>query len=198
MLKTIISDCDGVILDWRNSFAAWMGSIGEHVADDSGDVRYDMTTLFPEITSKQIFDRMVEFAGSVEFSRLPYYPGAIEGILNLRQTFPEARFVVLTAVGDAANAHELRAKNLERLGIDELILCPFGQSKRSWLDTMHGPAIFIEDHPDQAAAGRDAGHATYLVEHVYNRDVQVPGVTRVSGWIDIARHAIDTFGRKAA
>lgn len=193
VIRTIITDCDGVLVDWRAGYNSWMVSEGYRLVDDSHDPRYDMTTAFPDLSAQQILDEMARFNHAVEFSRLPFYEDVEAGVAALKAHLPAADLLVMTAIGYSERKHELRTMNLSPLGISELRLVEPWVSKLPRLREVGGPAIFIEDSFDQALAGVEAGHETFLITRPWNIGKDHAAVTRVSGWAELVGEVRDRY-----
>lgn len=197
MLKTIVLDCDGVILDWHLGFYHWMRAQGHTVLTPYPNL-YAMTDAHPGKTKEEVFAHIPVFNTTPSFAQLEPCEGALAGIAALKQIFPQARIVILTAVGEAEETGLYRQQNLSGLPIDELILVPLHQSKRSWLEAMEGPAMFVEDHPGNAAIGAEVGMTSILIDRPWNRDGTPAGAERAMGWPQIVEIARRTFLRQEA
>lgn len=196
-LKNIVTDCDGVVLDWHLGFYHWMRAKGETVLTPYPNL-YAMTDAHPGKTKEQVFAEIPVFNTTPDFAKLTYCEGALDGILALKALFPEARIIVLTAVGEAEETKTHRRENLKGLPIDELILVPLHLSKRAWLEQIEGPAMFIEDHPGHAGVGAEIGMTSILIDRPWNRDPAPAGVIRAMGWPDIVEIARSKFLQKEA
>lgn len=196
-LKTIVLDCDGVILDWHLGFYSWMIAKGETVLTPYPD-RYDMTDAHPGKTKEQVFAEIPVFNALPDFGKLVPCEGAIEGIAALKALFPDARVVIMTAVGESEATKTYRRENISGLPIDELILVPLHVSKRAWLEQINGPAMFVEDHPGHAGVGAELGLTSILIDRPWNRDPMPAGVVRAMGWPDIVDIARTRFLQQAA
>lgn len=197
MLETIVLDCDGVILDWHLGFYDWMRAQGHEVAHPY-PAEYAMTSSYPGKTKDEIFAHIPTFNVSPDFGRLAQCHGAFAGVLALKIAFPAARVVVLSAVGDAPETHQMRRDNLAELPIDEIVLVPHGVSKRPWLEKMAKPAVLVEDHPGHAAAAAELGFTAVLIDRPWNRDESPKGVHRVRSWADVYSTVIRHHTARAA
>ena len=60
MNNIVLTDCDGVLLNWRDSFDSWM--MRQHGIFATGDVRvYDQTERYED---EEIWKKIVEFNSS--------------------------------------------------------------------------------------------------------------------------------------
>ena len=188
MFKTIILDCDDVILDWRLGFSLWMKAKGWEVTNPyPTDQR--MLGAFPGKSWDEIRVEMPDFNRSPAFSRLSFLPDAPDGVAALRESFPDSTLVILTASGADPKTREMREINLAGLPFDHLIMLDLHGSKAEWLAQAVKPALFIDDHPRHAEAAANLGMTTLLFDRPWNRDHAHPAVTRISGWkavIDLA------------
>jgi hypothetical protein len=157
--------------------------------------RYDLTPAFPDLTRDEIFAEIPIFNQSPAFYHLEYCDGALEGIHGLRGLYPEARTVILTAVGDDAATRAGRRKNLENVPFDALVMVPLHVSKRPWLEKIERPAIIVEDHAVHASTAAELGFTSILLDWPWNRPDATtsdgkpitihPNVVRARTWEDV-------------
>lgn len=194
MPSTIVLDCDGVILDWRQGFYEWIKVWGYTAVFPPHPADYTMITACPDKTEEQIRLDMARFNASEDFARLSFCEGAEAGVNALRAAFPTSRIVVLTAVGQSDRTLALRRRNLAVLPIDEVICVPLGASKRRWLETFARPGLIVEDHPDHAAEAIELGFGAILVDRPWNRAFAHHEIERVASWNEV----VDASRRRLA
>ena len=198
MLKNIVLDCDGVILDWHLGFYDWMRAQG-HTVTHPYPTDYAMTQAHPGKSKDEIWANIPIFNRSPDFGRLAPCDGAEDGIRSLKARFPATPITVLTSVGDAPETRLMRRESLAHLPIDELILVPLGVSKRSWLEKFTGPALLVEDHPGHATDAAELGFTSILIDRPWNRDLDDPQIERARSWAEIVAIAARRFpGNRAA
>lgn len=166
--KHLITDADGVLVNWNESFNDFMESKGHRLIDETAyaiSARYD-------IDGEAALDYIRYFNNSEHIVNLKPIIGAQNTIAKLHKS--GMKITVVTSLSDSPEAKINRTKNLENLFGDvfeEIICLEMGASKTAVLNNLDLPGcFFIEDHPMQAEAGAQAGLRSVLIEHPYNKD----------------------------
>ena len=97
-------------------------------------------------------------------------------------------FECLTSQSEDIYAGYLRKYNLEMLFgkvITECTCIATGSDKDEHLKKWEPGHWWIEDKPQNAIAGLEAGHKPILITHPYNKDFEHEGVRRADTWEDI-------------
>ena len=170
--KTILTDVDGVVLNWVDSFCAWMSSKGYNTHDEwFGD--YGLAKWFG-ITDEEVLSRIAEFNTSAQVGFINPMPEAPKYIRKL--TDHGFKFRAITSLGDCPYAAELRRWNLKRIfgdwTFDQVICLPLRASKEETL--IHQKKLFgdgvktiwIEDHSNNARAGDTIGFHSIVYAHM--------------------------------
>lgn len=192
MPRTIVLDCDGVILDWRRAFHAWLRLRDPRAVLAQPD-DYSMLSALPGRTMADIQAAVEAFNRSADFAHLPYCDGAEAGVRTLRVRYPDARIVVLTSVGAADVTAELRRANLSGLPIDDVICTPLHVSKEPRMAEMPAPALIVEDHHHHAQTAAELGLAAILIDRPWNRAHHHPKVERARDWTHVLEIAAARF-----
>jgi hypothetical protein len=97
------------------------------------------------------------------------------------------RFVAITACLNEPEVVAARQRNLKAaFGFEwEAVHC-IGLSlcKKDALK-LYPKSIWVDDLPHHAAAGAALGHRSFLIDKLYNQDVEHPDVTRVIDWHEL-------------
>jgi beta-phosphoglucomutase-like phosphatase (HAD superfamily) len=182
--KLILSDCDGVLLDWEWAFDVWMQEHGfEEVAGSK--LNYDMAVRYG-ISKEQVTKLIRIFNESAAIGFLPALRDAVFYVKRLHEEHSYV-FHCITSLSLDANAQRLRKMNLQKLfgkTVFERIVClDTGADKQEVLEEYKGTGlIWIEDKPENAIAGYNAGLQSLLVQHEHNMNYQQEGVTVVKNW----------------
>lgn len=184
----IITDCDGVLVDWMEIYHKWITNEGYIKKNDSYELheRYSM-----EEDISDTFIRHFNMSAEVEF--LPPLRDSIKYVRKLHEEHGIS-FHCITAMGTNKKSHILRKKNLENLfgktAFAELDCVKRGKDKKPLLQEYTGEdVIWIEDSVDNAIVGHYAGLKTFLMVHEHNVDRELPeGIIRVNNWKEIYEH----------
>ena len=180
----ILTDCDGVLLDWETTFVEWMGTKG--FTPDPGEFGYEMAKRFG-MKKQKVKDLIREFNESAWIGYLKPYKDAVWGVEQLAAK--GWRFGAITSLSEDEYAGKLRAYNLEQLFGDvfEFVECiGTGADKDDallpYLDT---GCMWVEDKPENAELGANMGLNSILMTHPFSKDYSHEDVTRVDNWKEI-------------
>lgn len=181
MEKIILTDCDGVILNWESQFHSWMNARGYNITKNSVYEIHDTYGIAQHRAEKCI----EEFNTSAYIIGLPAFRDALSGVATLKER--GYRFIAITSVGDNPYTEILRKINLENLfGKDtflEVHCLSESKGKKSTLDKFNNSGLpWIEDLPKNAKLGADLGLNTFLIDHPYNQYFEDDRITRVQNW----------------
>jgi len=124
----ILTDCDGVLVDWIKIYNEWMEEEGFRKLNSSYELheRYGL----PEAGS----DRMIRFFNmSAEIEHLPPHKDAIKYVRKFHEDHG-VTFHCVTALGSNKRSHLLREKNLKNSGEIPRYRCDMG-----WRFDQDGP-----------------------------------------------------------
>ena len=105
-----------------------------------------------------------------------------------------ATFHCVTALGSNKRSHVLREKNLKNLfgptAFSKVDCVARGKYKQPVLEKYRDTdAIWVEDSIKTALMGYELGLTTFLINHDYNINEDIPeGIIRVDGWKEIYEH----------
>lgn len=186
MNKTILTDVDGVLLDWEHSFTEWMNLNGYFQQADTNQ-HYDIGHRYG-LSSNKAHQLVREFCSSAWVRFLPVFRDARSGVAHLVEA--GYTFVAITSLSNDPMAAKLRMRNLEDIfgkGVfTELTCLPTGSGKRDALAKYAGSGLYwIEDNVQNAIDGAELGLKSILVEHGHNAVCEHKEVMRVADWASI-------------
>ena len=184
MNKIIAIDCDGVLLNWEQSFDDWMAFQGfpKHASD-----HYDVSMNY-HMNKGQCEVLVKIFNESAWMKFLKPIEGAVENVKKLADL--GYKFHVITSQTLDKKANQLRKENLKEVFGDvfEQIEClDTGADKDEALSKIPEGTIWIEDKPANAELGSRLGLVALLLDlphnQVYNEDNTL--VQRIKNWTEI-------------
>lgn len=183
MHKILLTDIDGVVLDWQAHF------------NDYLDKYYPDQELFdPTVFAQgeQTGKIIKEFNNTAWIGFLKPWKDSIEVLTELKNL--GWKIYGCTSMGTDQYANALRKKNVENLMPDvftQLDIIPFMQPKGNWLSQWRGSgAIWVEDKWSNAILGADMGIKTFLMKQSYNSKHDYAGVEKVDNWRQIYNKVI--------
>jgi hypothetical protein len=186
-MKKILTDCDGVLLDWETPFHDWMKARGY---DKMDAITYHMHELYPGMAKNDAKRLVKEFCNSAWIVGLPVLGDADFGVAEL---FNHGyRFNVITSLSLDPFAQKLRRINIDEMlggdAFDELICLDTGADKDEALSKYAGTGYWwIEDKPENCDTGLKYGLKPILIDHPHNRWYDNPNVVRVKNWEEVCK-----------
>ena len=168
--KIILTDCDGVCLDWEFAFHTWMETNGHNLADGN---TYSVCNQY-SITKEQADRLVAQFNSSAHMGFLPPLRDAQYYIKLLAERLGY-RFVAVTSLSSDVYAQKLRTCNLNKLFGDGTFVdyhyLPCGADKDDILEELshkYYGSIWVADKYVNAEAGAKVGFDALLIEHGHN------------------------------
>lgn len=170
--KYILTDVDGVCLDWEEAFDIWMANQGHTPVKDYKKM-YGIHNRFN--IQKPVSRHMVRmFNTSASIGFLPPLRDA-QHYIKLMHEKHKYKFIAVTSLSLDPYAQKLRERNLSKLFGDntfEKVIClDTGADKDEILcelsETYNG-CYWIEDKPENAEVGAACGFESLLVRHGHN------------------------------
>ena len=189
--KIILTDCDGVLLNWEYAFSCWMEQHG-HTAIEGGNLLYDIGKRF-DLTKEQAKQQIKIFNESAAIGFLPALRDAMFYVKRLHEEHGY-EFHCITSLSTDPNAYKLRKMNLEKLfgptAFTRLVCLDTGADKDAALEEYRDSDLFwIEDKLENAEAGLNFGLRPILMEHGFNmHDTLSTGIHKVVNWKEIYIH----------
>jgi hypothetical protein len=189
-LKTknlILSDADGVLLDWEWAFTVWMQEKGYTIADGHKKT-YALHHWFTDLELPEARKLIIQFNESAAIGFLPAFRDSMFYVKRLHEEHGY-KFRVITSLSLDANAGRLRDMNLRKLfgdAIDSVVCLDTGADKDEALAPYKGTGLYwIEDKPSNADLGLELGLKSLLVEHGHNMHHDNANLPVVKSWKEI-------------
>lgn len=187
--KIILTDIDGVVLNWESQFHKWMKARGHDIVNYA---RYDISETYSMAYHKaEEYTR--DFNTSGYIMELPTFRDSLSGIAILKDA--GYKFIAITSVGDDYYTDKLRRVNLENLfGADTFVELHCINANKKPLLQQYRPIsdFWIEDTEHNAELGVELGYTTFLFNHLYNQNYQNSSVIRVNSWREVCKTIIGT------
>jgi hypothetical protein len=201
--RIILTDVDGVLLEWENHFTEWMlqrsyfnkevgeGYIGKKIYPytllDNKENTYEMAERFG-LTKTEVRKEIREFNKSAWMGNQAPMPDSQTWVKLLAAE--GWTFVPITSQTSDIPAQCLRKKRMGELFGDHIFtnyhILDTGADKDSALAEFHNTGLYwVEDKPKNALDGLKYGLKPILIDHPYNRDFNHPDVIRVNNWKQI-------------
>jgi len=184
MSKILLTDLDGVVLDWFGTFLHWLDV---QKINYKGDAERDDYSLSDIVDHPDPESLVIEFNSSTYFRYIPAY---VDAMIYLPKVKKELGYeiVAITSCSDKQKTIDLRTACLEDLfgkGFFKEINCiPLGGDKLPLLKG-YAPTYWIEDNTKNALKGIEAGHKVILMNKDYNEKDKAKGCIRLENWEDI-------------
>lgn len=183
--KLILTDCDGVLLDWVYSFDQWMARHGYR--KQRSDV-YDLAKAYG--IDKAESKRLVRMFN--ESANIAYLPPFRDAIKYIRKLHEEHGFVfhAITSLSTDPFAVRAREENLKRLfgetAFEKILCLDTGADKDGALEPYRDSyCVWVEDKPENAEVGHRLGLDSILIEHDHNLDFEHPDIPIAYNWREI-------------
>jgi hypothetical protein len=185
MKKIILTDADGVLLDWEYAFDVWMAQHGFKKQDS---LKYNIGKRYG-IDEEQGRKLIKIFNESAHMGFLPPLRDAMHYVKRLHEEHGYV-FHCITSLTTDENACELRKMNLRKLFgqtvFEKFIFLETGADKDGVLEQYKDTGYWwIEDKIVNCQVGTKVGLRSVLVEHGHNMDYNDPQIPRVKNWRDI-------------
>lgn len=171
MKKIILTDCDGVILDWEWAFHVWMKERG-FIPKLDGKMSYYLHDHFEDLDWQEAKRLIRIFNESAAIGFLPSLRDATYYVKRLHEEHGY-KFHCITSLSKDTNAHRLREMNIKKTfgptAFEKFVFLDTGADKDEALKEYEGSSLFwIEDKPVNADLGYKLGLKSILVEHEHN------------------------------
>lgn len=182
--KVILTDCDGVLLDWEYAFDQWMKRHG-YIVKETGSYLMDVKYGIEYKEAKKLI-RM--FNESAAIRKLPPLRDAIHYVKKLHQEHGYI-FHAITSLSNDQYSQHLRTKNLRELFGDTVfekyVYLDTGADKDEVLEEYRNTECWwIEDKPENADVGSEVGLNSVLVTHDHNKNYK-GNAKVVKNWSEI-------------
>lgn len=183
--KVILTDCDGVLLDWQVKFDTWVQRQGYRFRENYRS-HYGIDQQL-DISKETAHDLIARFNRGSDFEHLPPWRDSVDVVRRMHSQ--GWRFVVITTAGLHPWTWGLRRSNLDRVFgegiIEELhVLELHGDKGVKLIDYQDSGYHWIEDKPANADLGFDYGLQPVLMNTEFNRN-SIGNWPRVNTWKEI-------------
>jgi len=168
--RVILTDCDGVLMNWEYARNVWMQTQGYKIVDD-GQQHYDMKDRYnlPSSVSRRL---VRQFNESAAMGFLPPLRDAMYYVDLLHRKHGYT-FHMITALSNDEHAQMLRIQNCKKLfgetAFTKFIFCDTGEDKDEVLEPYRDSGLlWIEDKLLNAQTGDRLGLESIMVEHAHN------------------------------
>lgn len=181
--RIILTDVDGVLLDWEKHFGKWMDSKGYKTVDNAEQM-YSMVDRY-QTTKNEMRKLTTEFNNSAWMSTQEPMIGSQTWVKLLHAE--GWTFIPITSQTVDIPAQELRKRRLKELFggtvFENFFILETGADKDSALAEFHGTGLWwVEDKITNAEAGLDYGLKPLLYNHGYNQNFEHSKIIRVNDW----------------
>lgn len=180
--NVILTDIDGVVLNWEYAFNVWMAEHGHFVEERENPV-YDISKAYG--IDRAIGKRMVRMFN--ESAHIGFLPPLRDSMYYMKKLHEEHGFVfhAITSLSNNQNAQKLRIMNLQKLFgetlFEKFIILGCGDDKDEALEPYRNSGLlWVEDKIDNAQTGKSLGLDSVLMAHGHNRDEY--NIPRVQNW----------------
>ena len=185
--NVILTDVDGVLLNWEYAFDTWMQTHG-HSKIEGGQFKYNIGKRY-NISDAQGRQLIKYFNESAAIGFLPPLRDAMYYVKKLHEKHGFV-FHAITSLSLDKNAVHLREMNLKKLfgeTVFERIVClDTGADKDDALMPYKDSGLWwIEDKIDNCLVGTNLGLNSLLMEHGHNMDFEHIDIPRVKNWREV-------------
>jgi hypothetical protein len=168
--RIILTDVDGVLLNWGYAFKVWMEERG-HELQDAEVYKVDEMFQLERAYSKKLVRHFNESAA------IGFLPPLRDAIHYVRKLHEEHGYVfhAITSLSLDPHAARLREENLKKLfgetAFAKVVCLDTGADKDEALEPYRDSGfVWIEDKVENAEVGDKLGLDSILIEHGYNMD----------------------------
>lgn len=172
--KVIVTDVDGVLLNWEDAFQIWMEHQGFERVKGHQFIYNAAEQFGLNKTEGKKWVRLFNQSAAIGF--LPPLRDAQE-IVSLLNNNYGYRFVVCTSLSKDKAAQELRTRNLKKIFgdvFDEFVYLDTGADKDAALYKLakkYRGCLWIEDKLENCEVGAKVDFESVLMEHGYNMNL---------------------------
>lgn len=187
-MKLILTDCDGVLLDWEAKFIEWMGTKGFN--PDPSEFGYEMSHRFG-MKKPKVKELIREFN---ESSWIGFLGPHLDAVWGMEQLSAKGYFFgAITSLSEDVYAKKMREMNLAQLfptsRFDFVECIDTGADKDASLMPYKDSGMFwIEDKPENAQLGADLGLNAIMLRHQHNAKFDDARVKVVDNWAQLVKY----------
>lgn len=180
----ILTDCDGVILNWEEAFHKWMIDNGFERNDGHRD-KYHLSHQY-DMSGGEISLLIREFNDSSNIGFLKPFRDALDILPTL-----DATFTVITSLSKNKYSQYLRIRNIQNVFpdvvFDDFLFLDTGEKKTKVLKEFSGTNYYwIEDKFENALEGHQLGLKSILMLHDHNSEkAKKSNMLYAENWFEI-------------
>lgn len=189
--STILTDVDGVLLDWESAFHDWMTT--HHGHSQNGNYNSYWLEDRYDLPRHDIYNKVKEFNESSRIGFLEPFRDSVHYVKLLREKH-NFKFVAVTALSTEPTAIKLRKYNLSNVFDKNTFLDVFSietaACKREILTELSKQYMgcwWIEDKAENADVGTECGYRSILVKHRHNSSYTGSAFV-ANNWREIYEH----------
>lgn len=187
MKKIILTDVDGVLLDWEYAFDVYLQTHGFNKVE-GGHLKYDIGKRYG--IEREQGKKLIKIFN--ESAHIGFLPPLRDAMFYVKRLHEEHGYVfhAITSLSKDENAQELRKMNLRKLfgetAFEKFVFLDTGADKDEALEPYRDTGYWwIEDKIVNCQVGTGLGLNSLLVEHGHNMDYEDPEIPRVRNWKEI-------------
>jgi hypothetical protein len=185
--KIILTDIDGVALDWEYAFDVWMLQHGFNKVE-GGNLKYDIGKRYG--IDKDQAKKLIRMFN--ESAAIGFLPPLRDAMYYIKRLHEEHGFVfhAITSLSKDENAQALRCMNLKKLfgetAFEKFVFLDTGADKDDALEPYRDSGLFwIEDKYTNYQVGLDFGLKSMLMLHGHNVDYDPLNGKFVKTWKEV-------------
>ena len=190
--KIILTDADGVLLDWEYAFDVYLQQHGFNKVE-GGQFKYDIGKRYG--IEKDQGKKLIKIFN--ESAHMGFLPPLRDAMYYVKRLHEEHGYVFhcITSLSKDENAQELRKMNLCKLfgktAFEKFIFLDTGADKDEVPEQYRDSGLWwIEDKITNAEVGHEIGLKSLLVEHGHNMDFKHPSIPLVKNWKEIYERVV--------
>lgn len=189
-MTVILTDVDGVLLNWEYAFNVWVQERGYELVKDSYKY-YDMHKRYGIAVAEK--NKLIkQFNESAAIGFLPPLRDAVHYVQKLHREHGYV-FHVITSLSLDPNAQRLRTMNLQKLFgesvFERFVYLDTGADKDEALAKYKGSGLlWVEDKTENAICGKNLGLDSVLIEHSHN--MKVTEVPVLKNWKEVYEYEV--------
>lgn len=183
--KVILTDCDGVLLNWEYAFTVWMERHGYEVVPEN-KLSYDIGERYGLYEGEK--KKLVKFFN--ESSAIGFIPPLRDAMYYVDLLHRKHGYVfhMITSLSLEPTAQNLRIQNTKKLfgetAFEKFVFCDTGADKDEELEPYRDSGLmWVEDKIENAELGDRLGLQSIIMEHGHN--MHYDKLPRVTCWKEI-------------